>query len=85
MLVQTIWHGAKTLVVPDTIKLVPYPVYVPELNPNGAGLAVKRLERGRRNNGSCLASARSRCLLSCSRRLNPEQAKRAAGDRLRPR
>ena len=27
------WHGAKALVVPDTIRLIPQPAYSPELNP----------------------------------------------------
>jgi DDE superfamily endonuclease len=30
---QAGWHGAKALVVPDTITLVPLPPYSPELNP----------------------------------------------------
>jgi hypothetical protein len=27
------WHGAKALVVPDNIRLIPQPAYSPELNP----------------------------------------------------
>lgn len=27
------WHGAKTLVVPENIRLIPQPAYSPELNP----------------------------------------------------
>ena len=39
------WHGAKGLVVPDTITLLPLPPYAPELNPvenpgSGPGLAL---------------------------------------------
>ena len=30
---QAGWHGAKALVVPDTLTLVPLPPYAPELNP----------------------------------------------------
>ena len=30
---QAGWHGAKALVVPDTVTLVPLPPYAPELNP----------------------------------------------------
>jgi len=30
---QAGWHGAKALVVPDNITLVPLPPYAPELNP----------------------------------------------------
>ncbi len=30
---QAGWHGAKALVVPDTITLVPLPPYCPDLNP----------------------------------------------------
>jgi hypothetical protein len=27
------WHGAKALVVPENIRLIPQPAYSPELNP----------------------------------------------------
>ena len=30
---QAGWHGAKALVVPDNIRLIPQPAYSPELNP----------------------------------------------------
>ncbi len=33
MLDQASWHGARALVVPDNITLVPLPPYSPELNP----------------------------------------------------